>query len=71
MRTFNPIQRVHVCSYCEHGVTHIIDPRVYPNDIIAEKVSNAKWICGNCIENNIKKRIAESKKKRGIMIIKQ
>ena len=66
MVSASPIQRVNTCAYCPKNKIHIIDPRSYPNDVIAEKYSNGKWICGNCQENNIKKRIAESKKRRGI-----
>lgn len=60
-----PIQKVNTCSYCKHG-THIIDTRIHPNDFLAKKDSSGKWICGNCLENNIKKRIEDSKRRRGI-----
>lgn len=32
-----PARRVNTCDYCGPGITHIIDPIAYPNDIIAEK----------------------------------
>lgn len=66
MVSASPIQRINTCAYCPNYKIHIIDPGSYPNDVIAEKDANGKWICGNCQENNIKKRIAESKKRRGI-----
>jgi hypothetical protein len=65
MRSFKPTQRVHVCAYCNKGVTHIIDPNVYKNDVIAERQEKG-WKCGNCIEMDIQKKIAESKKRRGV-----
>lgn len=60
------IQRVNVCSFCK-GKTHIIDPRVYPNDAIAKKDDNGKWICGNCQESEIQDMIKASKKRRGLL----
>jgi hypothetical protein len=62
----SPAKRVHTCGYCKHG-THIIDTTIHPNDHLARKDSNGKWICGTCIENDINKRIIESKKKRGVI----
>lgn len=32
-----PARRVNTCDYCGPGITHIIDPIAYPNDVIAEK----------------------------------
>ena len=61
-----PIQRVHLCWYSSHGITHLIDPRVYKNDVIAKKDANGKWICGTCQEEEIKNMILKSKKRRGI-----
>lgn len=43
-------KRGHLCSYCKPGVTHIIDPSLYPNDVIAKEVEKGKWKCGNCQE---------------------
>ena len=59
-----PIQKVHVCAYCPNKI-HIIDPRSYPNDTIAEQQEKG-WKCGNCIEKETADRIAASKKRRGI-----
>lgn len=50
-----PLQRVHTCAYCS-GKVHIIDPRSYPNDVMAVK-DKLGWKCGDCIENEIKDRI--------------
>jgi hypothetical protein len=58
-----PIRHVNTCSYCKHG-THIIDTTIHPNDFLAKKDSSGKWICGNCIEEEIQNMIAASKKRR-------
>ena len=50
-----PLQRVHTCAYCS-GKVHIIDPRSYPNDVMAVK-DKLGWKCGDCIDNEIKDRI--------------
>jgi hypothetical protein len=41
---------MHVCAYCSVGVTHFIDPSIYPNDEFAKQDSSGKWKCGNCID---------------------
>lgn len=76
-----PLQRVHTCAYCK-GKVHLIDSRIYPNDVIAERQEKG-WKCGDCIENEIKDRIVrvtpnsdrakeiiaerDSKKRRGVI----
>jgi hypothetical protein len=57
-----PIQRVNTCGYCKHGI-HIIDTKIHPNDFLAKKDSSGRWICGDCIEADIQKMIADSKKR--------
>ena len=52
-----PTEKVHTCSYCTPGVTHIIDSTRYPNDILAHKDDKGKWLCGNCIERELEDRI--------------
>lgn len=43
-------KRVNTCAYCDIGVTHIIDPSIYPNDEFAKQDSNGKWKCGTCVD---------------------
>jgi hypothetical protein len=52
-----PPKKVNTCCFCTPGVTHIIDPSVYPNDVIAEKDKSGKWKCGNCQEKELQDRI--------------
>lgn len=49
-----PNRRVNTCAYCGPGITHLIDPSIYPNDIIATKDK-----CGNCIEREIQDKIVK------------
>jgi len=30
LRMRAPLQRVHTCAYCGPGITHLIDPSIYP-----------------------------------------
>jgi hypothetical protein len=41
----SPIKKAITCAYCGPGITHIIDPTIYANDIYAEGDR-----CGNCID---------------------
>jgi hypothetical protein len=50
---------VHTCSFCDPGVTHIIDPSVYPNDIYAEKYKTGRWKYGNCIDLELSEKIVQ------------
>jgi hypothetical protein len=51
------IQRMHACSYCDFGITHIIDTTTYPNDVYAERDNTGKWRCGNYVEKPIQDKI--------------
>jgi hypothetical protein len=55
-----PFQRIHTCAYCPNKI-YIIDSRVYPNDVLAERHVKG-WKSGSCIEADIQKMIVESKK---------
>jgi hypothetical protein len=56
---------MNTCGYCKHG-THIIDTTIHPNDFLAKKDNDGKWVCGDCIEADIQKMITDSKKRRGL-----
>jgi hypothetical protein len=60
-----PLQRVHTCAYCPNKI-HIIDSRVYPNDVIADRQEKG-WKCGTCIEADIQEMISKSKKRRRVI----
>jgi hypothetical protein len=44
---------MHTCAFCGPGITHIINPESYPNDVIAKEDSSGKWKCGNCIDREL------------------
>jgi hypothetical protein len=60
-----PAKRAYLCSYCT-GKVHIIVSLAYPNDVIAKRDSNGKWICGDCQEAQIQDMIKASMKRRGV-----
>jgi hypothetical protein len=59
-----PIRHVFTCAYCPNKL-HIIDPKIYPNDVIAQRQEKG-WKCGDCIEEEIQNMIKANKKRRGI-----
>jgi hypothetical protein len=52
--TVSPIKRVNTCAFCGPGITHLIDPSIYPDDIIAKQDKSGKWKCGHCQDRDIK-----------------
>jgi hypothetical protein len=57
MRDPNPPKKVNTCAFCGPGITHIINPINYPNDIQASPDNLGRWKCGNCIEKELHDRI--------------